>query len=233
MIPCYVIVWHDADMTYRCLKNLSQDKRLELTVIHNMSSNFYDVESEIYRAAGKPRIITTQTNIAADAFLRTMEVFPPHFDQQYVICTDGDIVLEDIMETVTRQVHLLDSHSEVFCVSSRIRMTNLPTKTFPESVSWVPEFPDAGDYLKGPGPHHFVMFRSWQIRELVEWINAHDLNWVDTAIGAYAAARGQHFAILKDHWHRHLGWDAYADLDHPYTKEKLKRSFQETWAPKK
>lgn len=229
MIQAYAIVYHDAEMTFKCLSNLSVGNYLDLTVIHNMSPNFHDVETAIAQAAGKPRIITTETNLAADAFLRTMEVFPPYSDHKFVICTDGDILVEDVTQTIAKQKIILNQHEEVFCVSSRICMDNLPTKTFPEATQWVPKFTEAGDYLVGPGPHHFVMFRSVDIRPMVKWLRDNGQTWVDMSIDSFAKSRNQCFAILKDHWHWHLGWDAYADMEHPYTKMRMQKTFDETW----
>lgn len=176
------------------------------------------------------RFFSPQENIGADAFLYAMKSV--YLDNiPYVICTDGDLELEDVSKTIDAQIEIIDKNPEVLCVGSRIRMDNLPLKTFPEAINWVPEFKDEGAWLRGPGPHHFLMFRGVEIWPMVKWITEKKVTWVDTAIGAYAEATNRKFVILKDHWHRHLSWDAYADLSHPYTQERLKRSFEETWKP--
>lgn len=226
-IPCVVIVWHDADMTYRCLSNLAQYP-FEFYVIHNPSENTKAVNQAIQEAVFMPKIWELPENRGAEAFLSTMSLLAGIRRYNNVVCTDGDVVLEDVTKTVEAQIELL-KNPNVLCAGSRIRMDNLPLKTFPESKNWVPAFEDRGEYLAGPGPHHFLMFRGKDIWPMLLRMREQKQNWVDTAIGDYARHTGRDFAILKDHWHRHLSWDAYADRNHPYTKERLKRSFDETW----
>lgn len=224
-IPCFVIVYHDLAMTSRCLTNLCQDERLEISVIHNPSENtdkIRDYLIQLFKLGKIKEWYEAKENCGSDSFLRLMEIKLDEIKSPFIVCTDGDIHIVNTTEATDVAMNILTYCPEVFCITTDISLENLPKKTFPECESWVPPTGDSIKrlYYNAQGPHHFMMMRTKDLAPLLEWINRKNETWKDTVIGEYAKSREQIWA-RSFIYHRHLAWDLYQDLNHPYTRERL------------
>lgn len=235
-IPGVVFAYHDLGMLRRTLDHLTPlADRLSLTVVENASPN---TATEIrpyllglLRDGRIDRYIGFRRNITNNALEVVFEDrLVPTGGARCVFLTDGDVV-PDNPGWFDEQVGVLDRHPEVAVCAIRLGLDNLPLATFPEAGGWVPPpIAEHDDYIETPqtGVHCWLV-RGDDFRAFLRYRRQTGQRFVDGTFGGYVRSAGRKWAVTKRSSARHLVWDLYADLDHPYTRLKLAKSFRRTW----
>jgi hypothetical protein len=235
VIPCYVLVFHDAPTVRTSLDWLTGfADRLELVVVENPSEHT-DAEIRPYveslLAQGAiARYLLLDDNISNNAFEVALEHERARWEGAgHVLLTDGDLVADDA-GWLDEQLAIL-RHPEVFACGIRLSMDNLPVEAFPEAVGWVPP-PRAehGDWVEGLTGLHLVLLGAADLAAYGRYRAANRLRFVDSTMHHFA------YRVLDRRWARtkyaaarHLTWDLYADPEHPYTRFKTGKSLREHW----
>jgi hypothetical protein len=120
---------------------------------------------------------------------------------------------------------------DVFACGITLDKSNLPVKSYPEATGWIP--PDKSehpDYYEAFTGGHLMMMRGKEFSEYIYWKNATDTVHIDGTMHNYCYdVLGKKWARTKHSKAYHLTWDLYADKDHPYTRFRAKKSFNDTW----
>jgi len=143
--------------------------------------------------------------------------------------TDGDVKVDP--GWLEEELNILQKCPEVFVVAAGIDMSNLPLKNFPEAHGWVPpNTREAELYNEGAGACHLMLMKMEDFLDYLDFQKTSGMKWTDTTIHHFAYVH-QHriMAKTKNHLVRHLAWDLYADLNHPYTESKMKKSILQLW----
>lgn len=233
-IPCYILVYDQVDIIDKTLGFLSKYiDHLSLIIIENPSKNSVAIKNVVEKYRKKSlvdRHYIMNDNISGEAFGVVFEQEPVILKKsKYVIMTDGDMVSND-MTWLEEQLQILKNR-EVFVAGISLDMSNLPIKSFPEATSWIPEdISVQKDYIEATTGCHLLLFRSKQLVRFVKYKDKNGLSFVDGTLHKYC------YDVLHKKWARtkqakalHLTWDLYANRNHPYTKAKLKKSFEEIW----
>jgi hypothetical protein len=236
-IPCLVLAYYDFESirtTVDCLSK--QTDRLDLIVAENPSeftnSRIKPYLLESVQSGAVSQYFLFDTNITNNALEVIMDSgYIPLAYSEYVLVTDGDLLIQDD-DWLNEQIRILDRHKEVFACAIRLDPSNLPVHTFPESPGWLPPVWSETDlYAEVPTGMHLVLMRTADLMSFMRYRQKHHLKFRDNVLFDYC------YHILRKKWvrtrrgtARHLTWDHYGDLNHPYTKLKLSRSLQEIWA---
>ena len=140
---------------------------------------------------------------------------------KYILLTDGDLICKD-PNWLDEQLNVINKYEDVFCCAADLLADNLPVKTFPEAVGWIPYSIETNEeFIDCVTGVHLVLFRSQQFIDMINYLNDNNIRWADITMHSYCAN------IIKKRWAKtkyskayHLTWDAYADLNHPYTITK-------------
>ena len=234
-IPCYVLIYDQVDIIKSCLSFLAKySDRLDIIVVENPSANTPEI-SNFVQTLGDERSIkryylfdkNITNNAIHIAFDREREIIRK---SKYVIISDGDVVSHD-KNWLDEEIRIMKKHPEVFTCGITLDLFNLPLKTFPHAKDWIPadknEFPDYFETVTGT---HLEILRGEEFCQLLEWKDKNNVHLVDGSMHKYCEE------VLHKKWARtkyatahHLTWDLYADLNHPYTKLKLGKTFEEFW----
>lgn len=234
-IPCYVLVFDQLEIIRKSLDFLTAySKQLDIVVIENPSKTTPQIQQYVSQLGSKKlirRYYLFDKNITSNAY----DVILAHERQniqyaQYVLVTDGDIVCPD-SKWLKEEKHILKRHQDVFVCGTTLSLSNLPTATFPEAKNWIPQdMAQHRDYIEALTGGHLLLFRSSELLDFIDWKDKHDKHFVDGVLHRYCYdVLGKKWARTKKTNTLHLTWDLYSDLDHPYTKLKTGKSFQDTW----
>ena len=233
-IPCVVLGYYDQEIVRRTLQslNLLRD-RISVIFIENPSENSERVAASVvpYMETGLVqqyfRFDENISNNAIEIILRHELVLSDH---PYVVVSDGDLEVRT-RDWLDESRQVLEYHPEVFAVGVSLDLSNLPVQAFPEAVSWVPlDLADHGDYIEALTGNWLVMFRGAELEACLEYLSEAGGRYRDSELQAYCyRARHMRWARTRRAMARHLTWDSYGDSNHPYTRLKLSRSFDEHW----
>lgn len=232
-IPCLALVYFDFSIVKTFLNFITQDSnRLALSIIENPSAQTEDairpyIETMMADSSIENYFLFEQ-NISNNAFEVILDHMESEFQSPYVLITDGDVTVERD-GWLDEQIMILEKCPEVFACAVSLDMSNLPLESFPDAGGWVPETIDRGLYLEGDAGIHLTLFRTSDLRSFLAARRENNWKFRDGYIHNYARATGRSWARTKTSKAIHLTWDAYKDLNHPYTKMKLSKSFGEIW----
>jgi len=235
-ILCIVIIYYDFSIIQTCLNFLcTHNDHLDIIVVENRSKY---TESQI-----KPYILKLiDSGQILQYFLfnknisnNVLEVFfdDGHVDlasYDHVLLTDGDLLVED-RAWLSEELSILARYPEIFACGIKLDMANLPTRTFPEAVHWIPPVIEAKEmYEEVLTGVNLLMLRSAELRGFLDYRRSHGLKILDGYLHQYC------YKVLKMKWARtvkstaiHLTWNNYNDLENEYTQLKTAKTFHETW----
>jgi len=234
-IPCYILVFDQTEIIKKTLDSLVKKvDKLDIVIVENPSKNTSHIKKYIEELGVRglvKRHYLFEKNITNNAlrmiFLEERKLIKK---SKYMILTDGDLV-PDNENWLEEEIEILKQHRDVFGCGISLDMSNLPLETFPDAVGWIPpdkqEFDDYYEALTGG---HLVIMRGKEFDMFSTWRDQHKLPQIDGQMHRFA------YEVLHKKWARtkrskayHLTWDLYHDKNHPYTRMKMEKSFQETW----
>lgn len=234
-ILCYVTVFDQVDIVKKSLDFLvkSADK-LELVVVENYSEHTPEIQAYVEKL-GQQKLIHRyyqfEQNIASSAFLRIFNEEQGIVQKRpHVIITDGDLTSDD-PNWLDEELGILKHNKDVFACGITLELSNLPLKAFPEAKNWIPpDISEQPDYYEAPTGGHLMIMRGREFAAYLRWREENGVRHIDSEMFKYAYEKlGKKWARTKVAKAYHLTWDLYADKSHPYTKFRLKKSFDETW----
>jgi len=216
IVICY---YKNSEHFLECFESIKDIPDCDFYVVENKSN--VDISEKILKYVENKKIKSYalfEQNIYDNApRLFFMDGNVKFTDYKYVVYTDGDLVpdkgwLDECKKT-------LDNNKDLFVIATSLYMDNLPIKSFPEAVNWIPpNVIDQGDYLETRTGCSFMTFRSEDFEKYVEH---NSFLILDTNIHNYAKSIGKKSGRTKTTKSKHLTWDYYQDRNHPYTQERL------------
>lgn len=234
-VLCYVLIFDQVDIIKQSLNFLTQlSDKIEFIIIENPSEHTPEIKKYV-TGLGKKGLIKRyylfDQNITSNAVVTVLDKELDFIKKSsHTIITDGDLVSVN-SEWFDEEITILKRNKDVFACGISLDRSNLPLKAFPESVNWIP--PDIGehrDYYEAVTGGHLMMMRGSEFGRYITWKNETKTQHVDDKMHRYC------YDVLNKKWARtkkseayHLTWDLYADKNHPYTKFRSKKSFENTW----
>lgn len=236
-IPLYFFAYFDFEVIKASFESLySKASQLDIIVIENSSPSTEDKIKPYFLNLLKEGKITRyylfDKNLANNAF---EIVFAKEIKliakSEYVFFTDGDLLIEDNADWLEEQLSILQNNPDVFACGITLAIDNLPTNTFPEANTWIPaDRAEHETYFEVTTGVHLLVFRTRDFMAYWTYMEKQKINFVDSAMHKFCYnIANKKWARTKTSKARHLTWDSYADLEHPYTKQKLSKSFKNTW----
>jgi hypothetical protein len=235
-IPCVVLVYFDFESIRITLDALAVHAgALDLIVVENPSpSTAALIRPYVDGLLANGTVASYylfERNISNNAYQIVLDRLHDRIRRSpHVIVTDGDLLVHD-PSWLGEEIGVLDRHPDVFACGVSLDMDNLPLATFSDAGGWVPPIvADHGDYLEGVTGMQLVAFRGEELAGFLDYRAATGLHFLDSDLHVYAyGTLTKRWARTKRATARHLTWDRYADLSHPYTTAKLARSFEQIW----
>jgi len=233
-IPCYVLIYKEVDIIKQSLDSLSQlSNDLEIIVIENPSENSKKIKKYIDKLGKDSKIsrhYLFDKNITNNAFDVVLHDELSHIiKHKLIVITDGDLTVEYPQDWLKESLKLM-KYKDVFCAGSGLMLDNLPTKTFPDAATWVPELINDTPFHEGRTGCHMLMMKGKDLASFLKWKDYNNKSFADGEINRFC------YEVSKKKWARtnenlayHLTWDLYQDLNNEYTKLKTNKSFEATW----
>lgn len=229
-IPCFVCIYEQVDIIKRSLTFLTNHaSRLNIIVIENYSDNTNEIikpyVTDLLDKGLVWKYYLFDENIANNAFHMVIEnAIETYLDPikfPYTFVTDGDLTIE-YADWIDEQLAIMEN-KDIFVCGSTLDMSNLPVKSMPNSVKWVPPAVDCGNYNRGLTGIWLCLFRTNELIETMHYLNKNNLRFLDSHFHKYAKdVKNMIWARTKKTIAYHITWDLYADLNHPYTVAKTK-----------
>jgi hypothetical protein len=235
-IVCTVLIYYDLEIIRRALQTLLELKSaLDIIIVEN-GSEFTESKIKPYmlKLLENKKIskyILFNKNISNNAFevvFEERQIDYEHYD--YMLLTDGDLECED-NSWLAEELSILESNPDAFCCAVSLDMSNLPLNTFPDAISWVPDdIRRTQYYAEGLTGAHLLLLRVSDFEGFWKFKKKNGLRFLDNAMHHYC------YHIARKKWlktalskARHLTWDVYSNLEHPYTKHKLGMNLGRIW----
>ena len=239
-IPTLVLIYFDYPTIYQSLEFLTKlSSLLDIYVIENPSSQTKEyIRPYILRLKENlliKKYILFDKNIsnnAVEVYLKSNEIRLDEYD--YVIVTDGDLVCEKnnhgFNNWLVEEIKII-KNPEIFSCSIQLDLANLPVTSFPESINWIPDpISVQHDYIEGLSGLHFSIFRTSSFLGFFDFLQKNNMRFLDSHIHWYSYEYLHlKLARTKLSTAKHLTWDLYQDLNHPYTQLKLSKKLSEHW----
>ena len=235
-IPCVVLVYFDFDVIRTAIEALLPHRdRLSLIVVENRSSStdthIRPFIEQLVRDGTVETYLLFDRNISNNVFECVID--GGHVDltaSPYVMFTDGDLLPQDD-GWLTEEIQILERHPDVFACGVTLSTENLPLAVYPASAAWAPGGVPREDYVEDGSGLNLLLMRTRDLRAFLAYRREHGVRFLDFEVSRFARdIAGMKWARTKRATARHLTWDSYADVNHPYTRLKLQQSYEETWA---
>lgn len=236
---CYVLVFEQVDIIKQSLTFLCKHTDLiDIVVVENPSSKSKAIASLVKKFGDKglvKRHYIFDENITGEAYrLVIKNELSELKKRQYIMITDGDLTSKN-GRVIAEVLDIMKHNRGVFACGSSLDMSNLPTKTFPDSIHWVPpDKSEQAEYYEAITGGHLLALRVNEFLRCMAWLDKTNQAFVDGNMHTYC------YEVIHRHWARtkntmsyHLTWDLYNNKDHPYTRLKTGKSFADTWHHKK
>lgn len=236
VIPCLVLCYFDFDTVRRCLDFVAEySSVLDVMVVENKSRNtnpyIRPYVMELIAAGKVSKYFLFDRNISNNALEVVMD--SKHIDltrSPYFLLTDGDVIVEG-KGWLYEQLQILDENEDVFACGVNLDVSNLPLESMPEARNWVPkELHERETYIESRMGVQLLMLRAADLRQFLKYRSRRQDRFTDLVLARYGREiLHKKWVLTKHHRARHLTWDVYADLDHPYTRLKVASTFRDTW----
>jgi tetratricopeptide (TPR) repeat protein len=235
-IPCVILIYYNTDIIQTSVEALS--KRADILDIYIIENRSQHTEKEI-----KPYIFNKikeekvkkyflfETNISNNAVETIFNHQEIDFgNSEYILLTEGDVLPLDY-NWLSEQISILQADKEVFCCSVALDISNLPVKAFPESPGWLPQpIAETESYFEVGTGAQLLLFRTLEFQEFLEYRKQTNSKFRDgTMIDYCYKVKQKKWVKTKKALTKHLTWDLYHNLDHPYTKLKLSKDLNQIW----
>lgn len=233
-IPCIVLVYKEVDIVKKSLDFFaSLSKYIDVIVIENPSNNTDEIRNHVFSLAKNGKIkkyYLFESNVTNNAFDIVLENELTSWSKsKYLIVSDGDVVVDNPKAWLKETLRTL-RYKNVFCVGAGLKLDNLPLKTFPDALSWIPPLINDSPFHEGRTGCQLLTLRSKDMLKFLKWKEENGRFFTDGDMNNFC------YKIIEKKWARtsqnlayHLTWDLYANLDNEYTKLKTSKSFKETW----
>lgn len=238
-IPCFVVVYHDFDVIRASVDFLLKYRKdLDIIVMENYSPNTANAIKPYLQSLAESgsicRYYLFDRNISINASEVVMDDLASLIRcRPFVLFTDGDLVVEQDDKWLEEEMEILEKHVDVGICTVRLDLSNLPVCAFPNAKNWISRIIEHNDYgeLAGHTGIQLMLMRSHEFLQFREYQKKHGL-WIrDASMKDFCAnVLGKKWAVTKHSRVRHLTWDLYQDLEHPYTRMRSSRTLKDTWA---
>lgn len=230
------MAYHDFENIEICMEALLPlTRQLELYVIENPSEFTQPLIKPYFFSLLNQGLISKYILFDRNISNNALEIFFDSIcleieDHEYLLVTDGDLLPQG-SDWLAEQLTIMATHNEVFACGIKLSLENLPVDTMPDASNWVAMIESETDsYEESATGMHLVLFRGAEFREFLKYRRHRNLKFVDTVIRQYCReVVNRKWARTKRNTAIHLTWNRYKDLNHPYTKLKLQKSFKKTW----
>ncbi|WP_379134714.1 glycosyltransferase family A protein [Paenibacillus sp. sgz500958] len=226
-IPCVVLVFYNADIIAKTMDFLQQySDRLDFTVVENKSihtdSTIKPYLLKLVEERKISRYVLFNENITMNALRMTFDLGLVNLsDSKYVMITDGDLIVNNA-DFLSEQIHIMDSHPELFACGVSLCTDNLPLNNYPEANTWIPnDITVFEDYIETLTGAHLTLIRSEDFMLYLIYSKQMNYTILDVMMHEFC------YRILGKRWGKtkisnavHLTWDVYADSNHPYQQWK-------------
>ncbi len=231
----FFLAYFDFDVIKRSLESFYElSEFIEIIVIENGSVNSAEIRIFLKKEINRGKIHSCyffHKNISNNSIeIVISKELEKISRDEYFIISDGDLVLED-KDSYIEIKNILDNHYNLFACGISLDKRNLPLDNFPESVSWIPEdISEEVDYYEARTGAHLLMLRTSDFLKYWKFREYKNESFTDSSMANYCYnSQNKKWGRTKNSKALHLTWDSYNDLNHPYTIEKLKKSFSQTW----
>jgi len=231
----FFLAYFDFDVIKRSLESFYElSEFLEIIVIENGSVNSNEIRTFLKNEINRGKIHSCyffQRNLSNNSIeIVISKELKKLSTEEYFIISDGDLILEDKNSYVEIK-NIMDNHHELFACGISLDKRNLPLDNFPESVFWIPEdIHEEEDFYEAKTGAHLLMVRTTDFLKYWKFREDKNESLTDSSMANYCYnSQNKKWARSKKSKALHLTWDSYNDLNHPYTIEKLKKSFSKTW----
>lgn len=231
----FFLAYFDFDVIKRSLESFYElSDFLEIIVVENRSVNSNEIRNFLRDEINNGKIHSCyffQRNLSNNSLeIVISRELKKISTQDYFIISDGDLIIDD-KNTYIEINNIMNNHYDLFACGISLDKINLPLDNFPESVSWIPDdISEEDDYFEARTGVHLLMLRSTDFLKYWKYRDDRKESFTDSSMANYC------YNSLNKKWGRtkyskalHLTWDSYNDLNHPYTIEKIKKSFSQIW----
>lgn len=200
--------------------------RLDFTVVENKSihtdSTIKPYLLNLVEERKISRYVLFEQNITMNALRMTFDLGLVNLsDSNYVMITDGDLIVNNA-DFLTEQIHIMDSHPELFACGVSLCTDNLPLNNYPEANTWIPnDIAVHEDYIETLTGAHLTLIRSQDFMHYLTYSKQMNYKILDVMMHEFC------YKVLGKRWGKtkaskavHLTWDVYADSNHPYQQWK-------------
>ncbi len=224
-IPLFILVYQELDIIKKCIESIIGDDRLDIYIIENKSKNSKEIRKYLLNQLRKDNIKACYffrdniSNNAYDIILDQKKYI--YKNSKYLIISDGDLQVEN-KEWLDEEISILKDN-KVFACGVSLDMSNLPVKSFPESVDWIPSvIKETNKYYISNTGIHLLMIRSNEFIEAQNVLKSKQLKFLDSNFHSIADSQKMYWTRTKISTAKHLTWDLYTNKKHNYTRYKVK-----------
>jgi hypothetical protein len=224
-ILCISLIFHDFEIVKKFIDFIITIKdQADIVLIENYSeasSKIKDVCLDLLKSQSIIRYYLFDENIYGNA-IKTF-LFNGDIDlskYEYILLTDGDMSCSD-STWLQQQLNIINNNKDIFCCAMDLLTDNLPLSTFPDSKKWIPHPTSLeNDFIECPTGVHLMLIKSDIYIDTINWLNKENRLFTDFDMLDYCRILKKRWVKTKNVKAYHHTWDAYADLNHPYTKIK-------------
>ncbi|HEY9170174.1 MAG TPA: hypothetical protein VIN72_11850 [Lutibacter sp.] len=234
-IPLIFLAYFDFDIIKRSLESFYEfSDFIEIIVVENKSVNSPQIKSFLRNELRNKKIHSCyffQRNLSNNSLeIIISRELKSLLINEYFFISDGDLVLED-KNTYIEIKNIMDKHQDLFACGVSLDKRNLPLNNFPESAKWIPDdISEEDDFFEARTGVHLLMLRSCDFLKYWKFRESKKESLSDSSMSNYCYKfLGKRWARTKKSNALHLTWDSYNDINHPYTIEKLKKTFSQIW----
>lgn len=230
----YFFVYFDFEVIKSSFDSLLQYKDyLDIVVVENKSINTSKIKPFFIKCLKEKKILRyylSNKNITNNALEIVIDrELPLIKNQKYFMISDGDLLFYS-KNSFIEIFNVLNTNDDVFSCGISLDMSNLPIDVFPESKNWIPQdICEHDNFIEARTGAHFLMLRTSYFLEYWSYRKKKNLRFLDSTMANYCYNNLKKWGRTKYSSARHLTWDSYADINHPYTKEKFRKNFNQTW----
>lgn len=235
-IPCILLIYYNFEIIKKSIECLLKHKEtLDLIIVENKSS-FTDSAIkpfviDLIKKQEANKYFLFDKNISNNALELVFDSREINTEgSNYIMLTDGDLTVES-GDWLAEELFILEKNPDVFCCAISLDTSNLPLKTFPDAIHWIP--PDIkieDSYIEAFTGVHLLVFRTQEFKNFLQWRKENNVKFVDSVLHEYCyKVAHKKWAKTKKHLAKHLTWDIYNDLQHSYTKLKTSKTLEQIW----
>lgn len=224
-IPVFILVYQELNIIKKCIESIIGDERLEIYVIENKSKNSKEIRKYLLCQLRKGNIKACyffRDNISNNAYDIILDQKKHIYRKsKYLIISDGDLKV-DSKGWLDEEISILKDN-KVFACGVSLDMSNLPIKSFPESIDWIPPvIKETNKYYISNTGIHLLMIRTNKFIEAQNILKSKRLKFLDSNFHSIAESKNMYWTRTKMSTAKHLTWDLYKNKKHNYTRHKIK-----------